>query len=164
MHESHIWKRECDIDERPYGYLYLNVNNKSHIYCTFDKPWVGLPQCVCFCLQEHHSPALPDHHPGEEIPQSPDVPGGPEESLRGSQSQVGGAAENLLFSLHVIFIRGAPLFIPVLNEWAVSLKVTGILVLWVMWRLSPHLNLSGQEAKLGFMPRHIFNEKVHTEV
>ena len=52
--------------------------------------------CTSLCLQKHHSPALPDHHPGEEIPQSPDVPGGPAEHLRGSQSQVGGAVENLL--------------------------------------------------------------------
>lgn len=39
--------------------------------------------------QKHHSPALPDHHPGEEIPQSPDAPGGPAECPWGCQSQVG---------------------------------------------------------------------------
>ena len=42
-------------------------------------------------LQKHHPAALLDHHPGKEISQSPDVPGGPEEYLRGSQSQVGEA-------------------------------------------------------------------------
>lgn len=38
--------------------------------------------------QKHHSAALPDHHPGEEVFQSPDVPGGAEDHPRGSQSQV----------------------------------------------------------------------------
>lgn len=33
--------------------------------------------------QKHHSAALPDHHPGEEILQSPDVPGGAEDHPRG---------------------------------------------------------------------------------
>lgn len=67
------------------------------MFDTFTALKVGPPQCVCasVCLQKHHSPALPDHHPGEEIPQSADVPGGSEESPRGSQSQVGGAAERI---------------------------------------------------------------------
>lgn len=46
--------------------------------------------------QKHHSAALPDHHPGEEVFQSPDVPGGPEEHPRGSQSQVSDLDRQLL--------------------------------------------------------------------
>lgn len=38
------------------------------------RDWMSL--IVVCSLQKHYSPALPDHHPGEEIPQSPDVPGG----------------------------------------------------------------------------------------
>lgn len=34
-------------------------------------------------MQKHHSAALPDHHPGKEILQSPGVPGGAEEHPRG---------------------------------------------------------------------------------
>lgn len=98
IYKSHIWNRECvNIDETPDGFSCLNLHNKSnilhiwHVHC-----FEGRSSSVCLCLQKHHSPALPDHHPGEEIPQSPDVPGGPAEYLRGSQSQVGGAVENLL--------------------------------------------------------------------
>lgn len=67
---------------------------------------VGPAQTVCtsLCLQKHHSPALPDHHPGEEVPQSPDVPRGTEEYLRRSQSQVGGAVENLLPDLQRLLL------------------------------------------------------------
>lgn len=46
--------------------------------------------------QEHHPAALPDHHPGEEVFQSADVPGGPEDHPRGSQSQVSGLDRQLL--------------------------------------------------------------------
>lgn len=45
---------------------------------------------VDVCVQERHSAELPDHHPAEEVPQGPGVPGGAAEHLRGGKSQVGG--------------------------------------------------------------------------
>lgn len=63
-------------------------------------------------LQKHHSAALPDHHPGEEILQSPDVPGGPEDHPRGGESQV---SELDLQLLHV------PAFSFSFTNWAVFL-------------------------------------------
>ena len=69
---------------------------KLHMVIYIRTYTIKLFERASVCLQEHHSAALPDHHPGEEIPQSPDVPGGPAESLRSRQSQVRGALENVL--------------------------------------------------------------------
>lgn len=40
------------------------------------------------CSQKHHSAALPDHHPGEEVSKGASVPGGFKECSRGGQSEV----------------------------------------------------------------------------
>lgn len=53
--------------------------------------------------QEHHSAALPDHHPGEEILQGADVPGGPEDRPGCSQSQVGDLLVRTRASLPRVF-------------------------------------------------------------
>lgn len=53
-------------------------------------------------LQKHHSAALPDHHPGEEIPQGPPVPGRAAECPRGSQGQVGRATFKSMVSNSII--------------------------------------------------------------
>lgn len=71
--------------------IHISISIVKAIYFTFDILTALMVGCSSVCLQKHHSPALPDHHPGKEIPQSPDVPGRPAEYPRGSQSQVGGA-------------------------------------------------------------------------
>lgn len=57
-------------------------SNSVRVHVERDAPDKMLP--FGHFMQKHHSAALPDHHPGEEILQSSDVPGGPEDHPRGS--------------------------------------------------------------------------------
>lgn len=72
---------------------------KFHVDIHIWKPYIAHLTHFAVCLQKHYSAALSDHHPGEEISQSPEVPGGPAEYLRGSQSQVkAGSSDSQVFS------------------------------------------------------------------
>lgn len=93
-----------------YGFRVSSLNKIADTKSSIDKyECDAVRQCSCVegdaservltlagFMQEHHSASLPDHHPGEEIFQSPDVPGGPEDHPRGSQSQVGDLGRQLL--------------------------------------------------------------------
>lgn len=68
------------------------------------KPYIAHLTHFAVCLQKHYSAALSDHHPGEEISQSPEVPGGPAEYLRGSQSQVSKSREQWFPNVFLIFV------------------------------------------------------------
>lgn len=123
--KPHLEQGTWCLDETPYGWSFVNAHNRSNILPIWHVRRLegrsGSRPCVC--LQKHHPAALSDHHPGEEIPQSPDVPAGPAESLRGGQSQVGGAAKHPLpdFQLLLLFtfplgVKPSPLLLRSMTE------------------------------------------------